>query len=158
MDKKNTIELSVILPVLNEAKNLEFLIPQITKKLTEMNFDEFEILVVDDNSTDNTKEIVKNYEDSQHKACYILRKDFRSLPLSILEGIKKAKFENIMWLDADGSMDIDSISKLLQHFTNQTNTVYIGSRFVEGGGYKGKDLTDSKFLDILLKILDQKIL
>ena len=76
MDKKNTIELSVILPVLNEAKNLEFLIPQIAKKLTEMNFDEFEILVVDDNSTDNTKEIVKNYEDSQHKACYIFKKRF----------------------------------------------------------------------------------
>ena len=43
-----------------------------------------------------------------------------------------------MWLDADGSMDIESINKLISECLNNNNMVYIGSRFISGGGYKEK--------------------
>ena len=47
------------------------------------------------------------------------------------------QYEHVMWLDADGSMNADSIKKLLEKLNENTENVIIGSRFVEGGGYKG---------------------
>ena len=63
----------------------------------------------------------------------------RSLPLSIFEGINEASKESILWLDADGSMDTDSIILLIEKFIKENkSSVVVGSRFVKGGGYKGK--------------------
>ena len=50
--------LSVVLPTLNEGKNLEFLIPSIIRNLKSLSNFTFEIIVVDDGSTDNTPEIL----------------------------------------------------------------------------------------------------
>lgn len=129
-------ELTIIFPVLNEKKNLEVLIPQFYKSLLE-HVTDFEILVVDDNSSDGTKELVEDFQRSHTKLTYLLRSKNKSLPLSIYEGAQYAKFKNVCWLDADGSMHIEALLKLIQtHKSNQDNVV-IGSRFVKGGGYKG---------------------
>ena len=42
-----------------------------------------------------------------------------------------------MWLDADGSMDSNSVEKLIIEQKKDRDSVIVGSRFVEGGGYKG---------------------
>ena len=47
---------TIVIPVYNEAKNLGILIPKIYKKLKNI---KFELLIVDDNSTDDTAEILK---------------------------------------------------------------------------------------------------
>ena len=48
----------------------------------------------------------------------IKRQDSPSLPLSINEGITNTQKEYVMWLDADGSMDIESINKLISECNN----------------------------------------
>ena len=53
------IEVSIILPTLNEEKNLDFLIPEIQEELTHLNIENYEIIVVDDGSTDNSKKLVE---------------------------------------------------------------------------------------------------
>ena len=55
---KSEIKVSIILPTLNEKKNLEILIPSIVKEFDELTIQDYEILVVDDNSTDGTKYIM----------------------------------------------------------------------------------------------------
>ena len=49
-------ELSIIIPILNEAKNVLLLIPEINKVRIKLNIKKFEILLIDDNSVDGTKE------------------------------------------------------------------------------------------------------
>ena len=51
---KSEIKVSIILPTLNEKKNLEILIPSIIGEFNELQIRDYEILVIDDNSTDGT--------------------------------------------------------------------------------------------------------
>ncbi len=171
MSLKPNMELSIILPVYNEHDNLKFLIPQLTKLSKEL-LNKYEILVVDDDSSDETDKLIENLQNKYTNLRYIKRIINRSLPLSILEGIKRSKFKNTLWLDADGSMDINSVELLIREFIEDETKYYIGSRFVNGGGYKGqnsqqnsifqifKSLRNSEdsFLAIYLSILFNKIL
>jgi dolichol-phosphate mannosyltransferase len=43
-----------------------------------------------------------------------------------------------MWLDADGSMDVESSKRIIQTYFSENCNAVVGSRFVDGGGYKGK--------------------
>lgn len=135
---KQDIDLSIILPTFNEEKNISYLIPKINLEFQNIGYVNFEILVVDDNSTDNTRTVVNQFIESYSNVKLICREKNRSLPLSIYEGLLNADKNNIMWLDSDGSMDIESMTKLINAHINSITTVFIGSRFVRGGGYKGK--------------------
>ena len=132
------IDLSIILPTFNEEKNIAYLIPRINIEFQKIGFDNFEILVVDDNSTDNTRTVVQQFSNTYSNVKLICREKDASLPLSIFEGLNNSNKNNIMWLDSDGSMDIQSMKKLINEHINSNTTVFIGSRFVHGGGYKGK--------------------
>lgn len=135
--------LSLVFPVLNERKNLEILIPEFYEFLNE-NVDKFEILVIDDNSTDGTDKYISDLEYSYENLVYVKRDSENSLPLSILEGINKAEYKNVAWLDADGSMHIDAFSKLIHSHRKSPSSVVIGSRFVNGGGYKGMENLENR--------------
>ena len=131
--------ISLILPVLNEAKNLEFFIPKFSSVLENKLSKNFEIIVVDDNSNDNTENVIKSFQKLGYSIVYILRNDKKSLPLSIFEGVKKSNFEAVMWLDADGSMDEKAVENLIKNYLEHPEDVFVGSRFVPEGGYKGLD-------------------
>jgi dolichol-phosphate mannosyltransferase len=87
---------SIILPVLNEEKNIKKLIFTLKKYLK--NF-KYEIIFIDDNSTDSTKKIIYNYISKNIK--YYLRIKNRDLTLSCFLGIEKSKYKNIIIMDAD---------------------------------------------------------
>lgn len=144
-------ELSIILPVLNEELNLKYLIPEISKIANEVVLNNYEIIVVDDNSTDNTKTLINNFLTKNFHIVYKVRGDVKSLPLSIYEGIEVAKYQNVMWLDADGSMDAEAIKLLIENYFYEECDVLIGSRFVDGGGFKG---IDNSSKNSILKIID----
>ena len=127
------MELSIVLPTYNEGRNLEVLIPKIIN-LIEDKVDKLEIIVVDDNSTDETNKICEKLNNIYQNINLISRKEKPSLPLSIYKGIISAKYEYVMWLDADGSMTPIAIAELLEQQKINPNNVIIGSRFVEGGG------------------------
>jgi len=129
--------ISVILPTLNEKENLSKLIPQIVYLFEEKIAVDYEILVVDDGSNDGTADLIYEISIKNSNVKLITRTKEKSLPLSILEGINSSYFDNVMWLDADGSMTVKAMEKLiLKFYENNTNAV-VGSRFAEGGGYKG---------------------
>ncbi len=131
------INVSIILPTINEGENLKNLIPNIETELATTQILSYEIIIVDDGSTDNTKEIIKQFNKKNEKILLIERNEEPSLPKSIYEGIKTANCEYVLWLDADGSMPPKDVAKLVQEQIKNPYDVIIGSRFVEGGGYKG---------------------
>ena len=120
---------SVILPTLNEAGHIIKLIENIRSIFSEIQ-EEFEIILIDDNSTDGTvdiiKKIAKNYENIQ----FFLRKDLKkNLANSINLGIQKSKYENIIWMDADFQHPPDYF-KLFHNYQNKYDLI-IFSRFLK---------------------------
>ncbi len=152
---KKVNSLSVVLPTLNEEENLKTLIPEIEALLENKLKIDYEIIVVDDGSTDNTKELISKLNKINKSIKIISRTSPKSLPLSILEGIHASKSENVMWLDADGSMTVVAMEKLLNKYFSYKNKekVIIGSRFIEGGGYKGvKDVKNQSIISSIRNV------
>ena len=106
--------LSVILPTLNEEENLKILIPSIQDVLDNNKIKNYEILVVDDGSTDGSESLVKTFNDNIK---FFKRIEKKSLPMSISDGVKFSKYDNVMWLDADGSMNAEAIERFLKTFS-----------------------------------------
>jgi dolichol-phosphate mannosyltransferase len=133
----NLSGVSIVLPTLNEKSNLQILIPGIIDHLNKLNLTRYEIIIIDDNSSDGTEEFINNLRKKNDNLIFFNRDGTKSLPLSILKGIEMSKYEYVMWLDADGSMNPHSVGVLIERLNKSDNSVVIGSRFVEGGGYKG---------------------
>lgn len=131
--------LSVILPVLNERDNLAELIPELREALS-VEVRDFEILVVDDSSTDGTDELLTELSSLDNRVRYFPRTGMhQSLPDSISEGVDAAVYDHVAWMDADGSMPADMVRGLVVRYRtlDDPDSIMVGSRFVKGGGFKG---------------------
>ena len=112
--------ISLIVPVLNEQDNILNLLSKIKIVLNEND----EIIVVDDGSTDQTYDQIKNFP------CTVIRHE-RNLGKgkSLIDGINSAKGDIIVFIDGDGQDDPSELPKLLRGIKNGFDFV-IGSRFV----------------------------
>lgn len=151
-----TREISIILPTLNEGENLKKLIPEINEMFNDNNINKNEILVIDDGSTDGTKEICQLLNKQFGNINFFKRNAKPSLPMAIYEGIELAKFHNVGWLDADGSMPAHSLGMLIEEFFKNLDSVVVGSRFVIGGGYKGVKNLNSSFFEAVKNVKNSK--
>tara|TARA_Y100000590_G_scaffold188684_1_gene215014 strand:- start:78 stop:776 length:699 start_codon:yes stop_codon:yes gene_type:complete len=143
---------SIILPTYNEKKNIILLINKIISILK--NFKSYEIIVVDDNSKDNTYNICKKRFIKNKRIKVLLRKKNKSLGSSILYGINKSVGKKIIVMDTDFTHDPNLIIKFLQ-ISNNVDMV-IGSRFCSGGSMINKkhyyaSLIYNIFLRIVLR-------
>ena len=136
-----------ILPTLNEEENLKVLIPELVSQINTLQLDNYQILVVDD-SSDDTEQYIKELNSINEKVDIYLRKE-NANTMSIKDGIENSKFDYVMWLDADGSMNAEAVKKLIEKQKGNPESVIVGSRFVEGGGYKGMEITERQvFSDV----------
>ena len=113
-------KISIVLPVKNEAIGLRDLIESL------LTYGD-EIIVVDGHSTDNTKEIVTKYPQVR----FVLDNG-RGKGDGIRVGIKEAKNEIIVFIDADGSHDPAEIPDLVKPILEGNSDMVIGSR-AKGG-------------------------
>ncbi|WP_440618868.1 MULTISPECIES: glycosyltransferase [unclassified Candidatus Pelagibacter] len=138
-------ELSIIAPALNEEKNIE---PLTLKIIEHTKKTKFEIIFVDDNSTDQSKKILLNLAKKYKFFNPILRRKKRDLTQSCFDGIEKAKFKNILILDADLQHDPKYIPQMLKEF-NKGQDIVIGARKLTSGKNKGLSET-RRFASIFL--------
>ena len=133
-------DLTVILPTLNEAPNLTTLVPQLFAHLQGA-VSVLKVLVVDDGSTDDTKNVIIKLRSAHQELNMVHRENQNpSLPNSIQYGIQQCNTELIAWMDADGSMQPEVLSNMIESWktcSNNSNIVVIASRFIPGGGMKG---------------------
>ena len=104
MEPKSRYEVTVVLPAYNEAK----IIGTTIKKIKEMH-PEFEILVVDDGSTDHTLEEAMNAGATVWPHPYNIGNG-----AAIKSGLRLARGEWIVLMDADGQHQPEDIAKLLK--------------------------------------------
>ncbi|OGX24549.1 MAG: hypothetical protein A3D10_08340 [Omnitrophica WOR_2 bacterium RIFCSPHIGHO2_02_FULL_48_11] len=143
------IRYSVVIPAHNEAQNLPSLLEKIQQVL-EKTGREFEIIVVNDNSTDNTKEVLEQLSRSVRNLKIICRNEHPGVGHTIREGLKKAQGEIIITMDGDLSHDPKKIPRLLERLDRFD--MVCGSRYMPGGA-AGMSLTR-----ILLSGISNKII
>lgn len=105
------MDISVVIPLLNEDESLPELHDWIVKVMEEHNFS-YEILFIDDGSTDNSWEVIKNLrsKNSQVKAIQFRRNYGKSAALN--EGFQDAAGDVIITMDADLQDSPDEIPEL----------------------------------------------
>jgi|TARA_B110001452_G_C15165093_1_gene405106 glycosyltransferase involved in cell wall biosynthesis len=119
------MKLSIIIPCFNEEKTISEIIHKINSQ-TEI---KKEIIVIDDSSTDKTKEILeKELKNSIHKT--ILNSKNYGKGYSIKKGIENATGDIILIQDADLEYDPSDYKKLLHPINNGLADVVYGSRFL----------------------------
>jgi glycosyltransferase involved in cell wall biosynthesis len=120
--------LTLFVPVYNEIKTIKILID----KLLKLNIPSIEILVVDDYSSDGTKELLKKLsKKSKYKNIKILyHKQNTGKGGAIQTGLKKAKGEYFIIQDADLEYNPSDIKKLYQLAKKENIDILYGSRFM----------------------------
>lgn len=97
---KKLPSLTIVIPAYNEEENLEWVLKN-TLSYTSKYLADFEILVVDDGSTDNTGEIADLFAE-KHKTVHVVHKKNGGYGDAMFKGIKEAKKEFVAYMPADG--------------------------------------------------------
>ncbi len=107
--------LSVIIPAYNEAERLPLTLVDMDKRLSGAKYS-YEILVVNDGSTDNTAEIVQKIAPAIKNLKLIDNKENQGKGGVVKQGMLLAKGEYRLFTDADNSTTIDHFEKMLPYF------------------------------------------
>ncbi|MBI4228113.1 MAG: glycosyltransferase family 2 protein, partial [Deltaproteobacteria bacterium] len=112
-DEEGRVDLSIVIPVLNEAENLDPLYAQLTLALGNSN-KSYEIIFIDDGSTDSSYEILENLQKEDGRVQVIrFRRNFGQAA-AFSAGFDYARGDVIITMDADLQNDPLDIPKLLK--------------------------------------------
>jgi glycosyltransferase involved in cell wall biosynthesis len=117
------IELSVVIPVMNEEENIAPLLEAVRNALKDFNY---EVLLVDDGSTDNTRKKILEFAD-EHVVLVELRKNYGQ-STAMTAGIDHARGEFIAMLDGDLQNDPTDIPFMLELMKKEDWDVVAGNR------------------------------
>ena len=116
--------LTVVTPAYNEAEALPLVLPELLKYAEKR---DWKVIIVNDGSTDNIKEILNRFsDDARLKAIH--HKLNRGYGGAIKSGIEAADTEYIITIDADGQHYLEDIDKLQETLIANNADMVVGSR------------------------------
>jgi len=124
--------LSIILPTYNERENIKILIPEIEKTFGHI---DHEIIVVDDNSPDETAKVSEELNKKFGNVRVIVRKKKEGIGAAIREGYNSAKNSIILSSDADLSFTLSDTYRLYKKIQEGYDLVW-GSKYSKGSFYE----------------------
>lgn len=127
-DRKSALKISVVIPTLNEEKNLIHVIPKIQEWVDE-------VILVDGYSTDQTIAVAREL----YPAIRVVMQSERGKGSALRTGFAAASGDIIVMLDADGSTDPSEIPHFVGALLSGADFAK-GSRFLQGGGTKDMPL------------------
>jgi len=155
MKKLHNIDISVILPVYNEAENLEHCYNRLTETLSKINV-AHEILFVNDGSTDDSLDIIKQLAKKHNSVKYLdLSRNFGQ-QAAISAGLEHCNGKRIVIMDADMQDPPELILEMNQKMDEGFDVVY-GKRKSRKGESFLKKITAKLFYRLLAKITNVKI-
>jgi dolichol-phosphate mannosyltransferase len=123
--------ITIIVPTYNETENITRLRDAIHLSLQRAQILDYEILVMDDDSPDETADVVNAWQDPRVRAVN-RRGKMRGLSAAVIDGFGEAKGDIVGVMDADMSHPPSVLPKLIEAVQGGMNLA-IGSRYVAGG-------------------------
>ena len=120
------MHLSIIVPAYNEEKNLCRNITAFNNYLKQQSYG-YEILIVNDGSTDNTILAAEKLKEELSNIRIISNSQNRGKGAVVRQGLQSTQGDYRLFIDADNATSIDHINKIWEHFHNGYDIV-IGSR------------------------------
>ena len=115
--ERGSIDTTVIVPAYNEEAGLPITLSKLFQQLD----DSYEVIVVDDGSTDRTPEVAEDYP------CRYIRHDLnKGKGEALRTGIRHARGDNVIWIDADDTYPVETIPEMVEALKEYE--VVVGSR------------------------------
>jgi len=149
----DSITISVVIPAYNEEKNIGEILSRTNKTMDSIGMP-YEVIVVDDGSTDKTRFLAE-----RQKATILTNGANRGKGHALQQGFKTAFGNIIITMDADGSHQPEEIPKLLKPMLLNGTDVVSGSRFLgrrERGSVKRLHILGNHLFNLLILLLTKK--
>src|SRR5579872_2736111 len=138
---KQLPSLSIFFPFWNEEKNIEKVVNSaipVAKKVAK----EWEILIIDDGSTDKTLSIAKELAKKDTHIHVFAHSQNRGYGAALKSGLEKAKYDYVVFIDGDNQFDFNEVTKFVDKIDSAD--VVIGNR---------KERLDHPFRHLLMNML-----
>lgn len=124
----NRHKLSVIMPVFNEKNTFQDIFAQLNRKMSEgiQGIDDIEIIIVESNSTDGSRELVRSVQSENVKV--IFEEKPQGKGHAVRTGLKAASGEICIIQDADLEYDVDDYDALIAPIVEYKKTFILGTR------------------------------
>lgn len=124
-------KLSIIIPAYNEARTIHLILDKLHQLVLAAQIEK-EVIIVNDCSTDNTADVIRQYIIDKLYIKFVQHKINKGKGAAIHTGIKEATGDFIIVQDADLEYDPQEINLLLNPILNGFADVVYGSRFIGG--------------------------
>jgi dolichol-phosphate mannosyltransferase len=142
-------ELTVVIPTLNERENIVPLLERLDLTLAGTRW---EVIFVDDDSTDGTPEAVREIGRSDPRVRCLQRIGRRGLSTACIEGILASASPFVAVMDADLQHDESLLPGMLNALRHEACDIVVGSRYVAGGGVGEWDKTRANMSGLATKL------
>jgi len=146
------MKLSIIIPVRNEESSIKKTIDQLLSKLK---ISSYEIIFINDFSTDNTFEVIKGLIEAKPQI-NIYNNQRKGLGGAITQGISKASGEALCIMMSDLSDSIEDLEKYYSIIKDNNVDAVFGSRFIKGSNvvdYPKKKLILNRIFNTITKLV-----
>jgi glycosyltransferase involved in cell wall biosynthesis len=144
--------LAIVVPAYNEARNLTIVIEQVVR-LAESALKDYEIIVVDDGSTDETKSVAQELARRFSRVSVLSNARNLGSGGAILAGVAGARCDLVMYIPADGQFHLPEITDFLRAI--ESCDIVIGARIKRGDYSWFRRLSSRVFIFLVNRLFDQ---
>jgi glycosyltransferase involved in cell wall biosynthesis len=127
-------EVSIIIPAYNEASYIDRCVDSVEKTMRGLT-KSYEIILAEDGSTDNTRNIIEKITQERPEVYYVHSDERLGRGKALKTAFRYAKGKILVYMDADLSVDLHALGSLIKA-TEDGYDVAVGSRHVEGSRVK----------------------
>jgi dolichol-phosphate mannosyltransferase len=127
-------ELAIVIPTFNEGENIR---PLLARLEAALNGIRWETIIVDDDSTDGTADLVRQVARQNPRVRVIHRIGRRGLTSACVEGVLSSSTSYFAVIDADMQHDERLLPRMFERLVKDDLDIVVGSRYVEGGSVGG---------------------
>lgn len=140
---KGKVTVSVIIPIYNTAKYLKKCIESVLNQT----FEDIEVICVNDCSSDDSPEILKEYSLSDNRIKIINFSENRGVSIARNEGLNIAKGEFIYFMDSDDWLDENYIEEMFGKIKAQNTDIVINANYVNE--YEAQDKKEYSYFEFI---------